>query len=185
MTDDDLLHALKQRDGDAQALLRNEALPKMKRTCTKILGDSTLGEELANDLFFDFTHEHVDNLGGGHALRQYLRLMTVRRAVREHKRRQKAAPLRFTEPDTLTSDSCSSIETTLINAMDQPARLEHLARCVRQLDRRTQRILRLRFHRGKTVAAIGKELQLSKQRISQLLNEALSHLRVHMEDGVA
>ena len=158
MTDDDLLYALKQRDGSAQAILRNEALPKMRRTCIRILGDSTLGEELANDLFFDFVHESVDNVDHGKALRQYLRLMTVRRTIREQKRRERVAPLQPTGSRSQPDNPPLCVETALIDALDQPTRLERLAWCVRQLDKRAQRILRLRFHREKTVAAIGNVL---------------------------
>lgn len=50
------------------------------------------------------------------------------------------------------------------------------------LDRRSRRIVKLRYRDGLTLAAIGAKLKVSKQRVAQLLTRVVETLREHLRE---
>lgn len=171
MDDETLLAGLHASDPAAISHLRARYRGRLIATIARICGDRRLAAEMSDDILADFVLDHAPRLRAAAAASRYLHLMAVRRAVRHRDRGHRHDPL----PPALVGDADPA--TRLDAALDAPVMRARLADCLAEQPQRTQHMLRMRYGRDATLAAIGDALDLSKQFVGRTLTAALAALR--------
>jgi len=171
-----LLERWDPRDPQRVSEARRALMPSLERICRSILGDGPVAQEVAEDVWTDFLMEHADEVLHPSALPRYLHLMAVRRARRVQELRRRLLPL---EGDPGPPEDPPEVAALL--AEDERERQRRLARCMSQLTTKCRKVLRLRFHHGRTQEAIGEVFGITKQHAGRILAKALATLRRCME----
>lgn len=174
----EVLAGLRARDPKVQAATWRAVFPRLRRTCSAVLGDPARGEEMAQDVWLDFAYRHVDRVRHPGALYPYLRLMAVRRA-----RRAAARRARFRREGPPPEPVGAPDERRLAEVLDSRRQADRLADCVDALTPRARQMLRLRVHREESLGAIGRAFGISKQAVDKAIRKALAALRTCLGEG--
>jgi RNA polymerase primary sigma factor len=161
-----IMHALAEGGNAVRLPLKQaEALSKLRQKFEEMrqkLGVEPTVEELAQAL--DMRPEEVEDL-----LRVYRPQLSLDAPIRDD---SDATQLDFLQSGNIPSSEDAFFHATMINEVHD---------LLEQLDPREVKILRARFGfdgRAKSLAAIGRELGLSRERVRQIESRARSKLRV-------
>lgn len=174
---DELLRRLKNREAGAQLALKQELFERVHQVCRHMLPDETSASQVAEDLWHDFLDTHVDKVQHGRAIASYLRMTTVR-----HCSRLREWQVRHQEFDEQRQHSAlPTQEDATIGNIDTARHLTRLADCMKLLNSRPRRFLRLRFFHGMTLESVGKKVGVSKQYAGRIIHQSLSTLKTCLE----
>jgi RNA polymerase sigma factor (sigma-70 family) len=165
-----LLDGLRVRDPEIQKLFWETHFPEIHAICLRISRSAVHATDTAVDLLTDFMFDRVDAVRNPMGIRAYLRLMAVRRSVRQ--RDQASSHLMFDENHA--QGVCADAAMT---AADCRLLLPKLDKCLAELTPKAQSVLRLKYTRQLTDREIGNILGGSKQYIGRLLRNSLVLLR--------
>ncbi|MFC1610525.1 RNA polymerase sigma factor [Myxococcota bacterium] len=172
VTDETFLEQLRACQPDAQQLARKRLFPAMLVVCRRMLSDSVLAEQTAEDIWMDFLFRHVDKVQSAGALSAYLRMTTVRRCVRVREFRAKHL-------DSSTVELSTSPHVH--EKIDQQRHMARLDLCLSKLTPRSRAMLRMGYQQELTQEEIGRRFNVSKQYVGRVLKKAIQRLRRCME----
>jgi RNA polymerase sigma factor (sigma-70 family) len=162
-----MLSRLKANDANEQASFWRQHRPGVLALARRVLGPTSEAEELADEVLVDFLYVAVHRIDHEEAIRNYVRLMTVRRALRRSKRRRKQTP--FGEAHFAAPNDPDELTFKLM--------MPRLEGCLEGLTPKARQALTLRYRGEMTTEHIGKIVGGSKQYIGRLLTKSLEALR--------
>lgn len=165
-----LLASLKAGDPITQSEFWKHAYDDVLAICLKILESRPDATEVAVDVMSDFVFKYVHGISDEKVLFSYLRIMTIRRALKFRERQRSYTELE----STMTEDSPAADPE---EAAHYASLMPRLGACMDQLTPKAQQVIRLRFQYQMTQERIGGLLGGSKQYIGRLIRRSLELLR--------
>ena len=164
-----LVAGLKNREAAAQEVFWQRYWDKLYPISAHILGSGPDAVDVLVDLLVEFMDERAETLTTPEALYAYLRMTTVRRAIRYRDRRGKQTMLseQLTEESERTPEELASL-SILMPRLDE---------CLESLSPKAQQTLRLKFGTEITNERIGALVGGTKQYIGRLIGRSLETLR--------
>lgn len=174
---------LKQEDNEARQQFWKQQFQSVLSICSRILGAGPSAVDVTVDLLNDFLFHYVHRLSNEEGAWAYLKLMAVRRSVRERKRLAKKESF----------DECmipggamalSGIAQDEIAKQELVGYLLLLNECLEGLSPKAQSTIRLKFKKGLSNQDIGLLVGGSKQYIGKLIQKSLVLLKkcIHQKE---
>jgi RNA polymerase sigma-70 factor, ECF subfamily len=165
-----LVAGLRAGDAASQRQFWRSSWPDVFRVVCRVLGPGVQASEIAVDVLTDFLIHYVHQLEDPRAVRAYLRLMALRRALKARAQGQRSV--------TCDMDDLGAVES---RGVDESAAhqimLGRLERCLGGLTGKAQQALALRFRGGVTDEKIGDVLGVSKQYVGRFVDKSIVALR--------
>jgi len=167
-----LVERLKADDEDARAHLWTHYWDLVFGRCLKVLHNKADAADVAVDVLTDFMFKRVYKLSEPKAMRSYLRLAAVRRALKWRDMRDRNSSM----GDEVMADPTDRSASYEVSAM-----MPKVSACLSELSPKAIQVIRLRFGQEMTNEKIGKLVGGSKQYIGQLLARSLKALAKCLE----
>ena len=164
----ELVKSLQTQDETARKNFWNVAFEPVLAVCARVVGPGPLSVDITTDLLNDFMFRYVENIGNPHGAWSYLKLMAVRRSVRERQRMQKNEQL---EEQRMTLTSNNDVDEGVL------VLLPGLNDCISALTPKAQSTIRLKYRQELSNEEIGSMVGGSKQYIGRLIKQSLALLR--------
>ncbi|MBN2525312.1 MAG: sigma-70 family RNA polymerase sigma factor [Deltaproteobacteria bacterium] len=164
----EMVAQLRQGNSDTRQRFWEESFDAVLAICSRILGSGPQSIDVTTDLLNDFLFHYVQNLKNPHGAWSYLKLMAIRRAVRERQRMMTGEPFDDQQMD-YPGGEMDDVETTVL--------LPKLNQCLALLTPKAQSTVRLKYRQGMSNEQIGHVVGGSKQYIGRLLTQSLAALR--------
>ncbi|MBO9205217.1 MULTISPECIES: RNA polymerase sigma factor [Niastella] len=140
----------------------------------KFTRDAALVKDCIQDLFLYLWHRR-NTINETASVEHYLMKALRRRLARALSKSGSMEGIGFLE----FKDVAASPDEQLIQQEQKAALADKIKKCILQLSRRQQEIIYLRFYLNASAADIADIMQLNRQSVYNLLNDALNKLRQH------
>ncbi len=167
------LQALKARDAETQTLVWKAEEKLLLKIARYFISCNWDAKALLQDVFCDFLFHYVDSVRSPQAIRNYLCIMTVRRARRFKERENQKKPIEvlYDTPDPTTQIESLIDEQSLYIWMEE-------ALCA--LNHKEQKVLKLHYGHDLSYSAIARLEGMSKQAISKKVATGRNKLLRHV-----
>ena len=159
---------LQAGDDAARQEFWNNGFNAVLGVCSRVMGKGPAAVDITTDLLNDFVFHYVNQLSHPGGAWAYLKLMAVRRSVRERQRVLKGEEY---EDQRICSPTNTAINEDM--ALLRP----ELNDCLDTLTPKAQSVIRLKYRQGLPNEQIGRAVGGSKQYIGRLLKQSLVLLR--------
>ncbi|MBN2342443.1 MAG: sigma-70 family RNA polymerase sigma factor [Deltaproteobacteria bacterium] len=166
--DFELIAQLQKNDADARHRFWSAYFRPVLAICTRVLGPGAIAVDVTTDLLNDFMFRYVHNVQSPSAAWSYLKLMAIRRSVREKKRGMKNEPV---------ENIAINLDNTDFSQADIQVMLSKLESCLALLTPKAQSAIRMKYTQGVSNEQIGNTVGGTKQYIGRLLRKSLEMLR--------
>ncbi len=173
-TDLDSLHGL---DSQAVSAVYDRYFPEVYRYARYRLGDETLAEDLASDVFVRMLEATRSGGGPRENLRGWL-IGTANHLVTDHLRRSYRRPVE-TLSESLAADGLAFAEE-----IEKRDNCRALQRCLAQLTNEQQHVLALRFGQGYSLEETAAVMKKKVNAVKALQFRALAALHREMGDAI-
>ena len=140
----------------------------------KFTRDAALVKDCIQDLFLYLWHKR-NTINETASVEHYLMKALRRRLGRALSRSGSTEGLSFIE----FKDANATPDDQLIQQEQKAVLADRIRKCILQLSKRQQEIIYLRFYLNASAAEIADIMQLNRQSVYNLLNDALNKLRQH------
>lgn len=140
----------------------------------KFTRDAALVKDCIQDLFLYLWHKR-EVINETVSVERYLMKALRRRLARALTKAGSTEGMSFLE----FKDTNATIDDQLIQQEQKAALADRIKKCIQQLSKRQQEIIYLRFYLNASAADIADIMQLNRQSVYNLLNDALNKLRQH------
>lgn len=140
----------------------------------KFTRDAALVKDGIQDLFLYLWHKR-NVINETASVEHYLMKALRRRLARALSKTGSTEGLSFME----FKDANATPDDQLIQQEQRAALADRIKKCIQQLSKRQQEIIYLRFYLNASAADIADIMQLNRQSVYNLLNDALNKLRQH------
>jgi RNA polymerase sigma factor (sigma-70 family) len=168
------IERLRAQDASAQQLFWKVVWEEVYQACVKILGQGLPANEMAVEVLDEFLSKYVHQISNPKALDAYLRMMAIRKCIKE---RKKLNSPQYFDMDEFCDDGAMTAE----EAANYQILMPKLEECLKQLSPKAQRVLKLRYFSEMTNEKIGQRLGGSKQYIGRLITKCQFTLRKCLE----
>lgn len=166
--DGELILGLQQKNPKSQQQFWNALFQPVFAICAKIIGPGPVAVDTATDLLNDFIFHYVHNLSNPAGAWSYLKMMAIRRSIRERQRTIKKEPF---DEQTISTDA------TEFSIAELSILMPKIVDCLHGLTPKAQSIIRLKYKKGLPNDQIGGIVGGSKQYIGRLIQKSLLLLR--------
>jgi len=159
---------LQQGDVATRRDFWNSGFEPVLAICSRVLGQGPTAVDVTTDLLNDFMFHYVENLSNPHGAWSYIKLMAIRRSVRERQRLlngERFDELRVSPPENAGANA------------EPPILMTSLEKCMETLTPKAQSALRLKYRNGLSNEQIGDMLGGTKQYIGRLMQKSLTLIR--------
>ena len=164
----ELVNLLQNHDNAGRNRFWNAAFEPVLAICSRVVGPGPLSVDITTDLLNDFMFRYVDNLSNPKGAWAYLKMMAIRRSVRERERIYKNEQL---EEQRMTLTSSNAVDEGVLLL------LPGLDDCLGTLTPKAQSSIRLKYRQDLSNEQIGRMIGGSKQYIGRLIKQSLALLR--------
>lgn len=171
------LDSLRSLDSQAVSAVYNRYFPEVFRYARYRLGDETLAEDLASDVFVRMLEATHSGRGPRENLRGWL-IGTANHMVTDHLRRS------YHRPVEELSESLAAESSALAEEMEQREYIRSLHLCLAKLTDEQQHVLALRFGQGYSLEETAALMKKNVNAVKALQFRALAALHREMGDAI-
>ncbi|MCI4648010.1 sigma-70 family RNA polymerase sigma factor [Phaeodactylibacter sp.] len=174
MNDVQLWDALRQGKKSAlEAIYRREVVD-LFRYGRRIIDDEALVEDVIQDLFIGLWRRR-DGLGATDSIRRYLFVALRRDLIRRNTRLRRITG--ELDETSLEEETVTSIDADIIEAESQELRSARLKEAMKQLSKRQQEVLYLKYFQQMDYHTIAEVLEINYQSVRNVASAGLKALR--------
>lgn len=168
----EMVTRLQRGDREARQTFWQETFGPVLSVCSRVLGGGPVAVDVTTDLLNDFMFRYVENLARPQGAWSYLKLMAVRRSVRERQRMINREQFDEGKGKAIHAPQDSADDVLLLPKLDD---------CLSLLTPKAQSAVRLKYRQGFSNEKIGETVGGSKQYIGRLMKQSLAALKECLE----
>jgi RNA polymerase sigma-70 factor (ECF subfamily) len=147
--------------------------------CTNLLGDATLGEEVAQDVFLA-AYRAMPSFRGQASVRTWLFAIARKQCFKSLRNRHRRSRLEHAQQDTIAA--MAHRDPPPLPGEDPEVRVRRVHQSLPQLDKTERALLMMRYDAGLPIADMAHILGISESSVRRRLADALQRLREVMHD---